>query len=167
MKKPEVEKRLLSPVEKDRMRAEMRDIELQLKSPDLVGLRGMSSVWAGNAAHSTTMSRRYQVLKQKLEQGSVEDLSRSAVNRRDKEIKLLEEVIRPKLVPQTFYHAKRQDSKDYDKTVRHLVTVEMSKETQGQIARLKNLLRARSMAESRTANVVEDPKNASIEYLRD
>ncbi len=166
MRKPQVENRLLTPIEKDRIRAEMREIELQLKSPDLVGMRGMSGVWAGAAAHSTTMSKRYQILKRNLEAGSVEDLSRSAESRREKEIKLLEEAIRPKLAPQAFYHAKRQDTKDYDKTVRHLVTVEMSKETQGQIARLKNLLRARSMANSRTAGAPEDPKNASIEYLR-
>lgn len=171
MKAPKVEKRLLSPVEKGRIAAEIRDIEMQLRSPDLVGLRGMGGVWAANpafsAAHSDTMTRRVQILKRRLEEGSVENLGKQAVLRREKEIKELEEQVKTRLVPRGFYHAKRQDSKDYDKTVRHLVDVEMTKETQGMISRLKNLLRARSAQESRTGGAQEDPKNASIEYLRD
>jgi hypothetical protein len=107
------------------------------------------------------------MLKKRLEEGTIEDLSKKAGLEREKQIREDEEWIKKNMAPRSFYHAKRQDCKDYDKTVRHVMDVEMGKEFQMRASRLKNLLRARSAANSRMAGTVEDPANSSIEYLRE
>lgn len=168
MRRPtQAPKRLLTPTEKQKIRAEIRECEMQLNSPDLIAL----GRWAPNpgfsAAHSGYVNPRLAMLKRRLEEGSVEDLSKSSVNKREKRIKELEERIKKRMVPHSFFHAKRQDSKDYNKTVDHLANIEMGSENQKEVAELKNLLRARSAAGSRMGNTTENPANASIEYLRE
>jgi hypothetical protein len=165
-----VQKRLLTPTERRQIQAEIRECEMQLHSPDLIDLAGDRGVWAANpsvsAAHSRVASRRLAVLKHRLEEGSVENLSKKAVEMREKEIKVLEERVGSRLAPRSFYFAKKHESGDYSKTVKHLVEVENSAEHKAEVARLKNLLRARSAAGSRTAGATEDPNCGSIEYLR-
>lgn len=163
-------RRLLSPTEKDAIKAEIREREMQLHSPDLVDMRGTQGVWAPNpkesAAHSGIASQQLAKLKRTLEEGTVSDFSKSSIRKRETEIKILEERISSRLAPRDVYFAKRSDTKDYNKTVDHLVKVELSPEHQAEVLKLQNLYKARSAGESNQANSRENPECGSIEHLR-
>lgn len=163
-------RRLLTPTEKDSIRREIADYEQQLRAPDIVGAGPRGVIYAPNpqfsSAHSATALRRVSILKRRLEQGSTEDLSRKATQKRDARIKALEALISGRMVPRKFYKGKRDDVNDYHRTVKHLANVEMGPENQRDVAELKNLYRARSESESRTAGARENPTSGSIEHLR-
>ena len=170
MKRPMAPRRLLSPDEKNQMKSEIRELEAQLHSPDLIDMKGGRGVWASNpkesAAHSGVASARLSVIKRRLEEGSVEDFSKAAINKRESEIKILEEYASKTMTPKGFYHAKRADNKDYNKTLDHLVKVELSPDHQAKMMRLQNLYRSRSAAGARLNNSSESPECGSLEHLR-
>ncbi len=161
-----IPRRLLTPTETGILKNEIKELETQLFNPEMVGL----GVWGPNQnihqGHRGKTQSRLNYLKKQLESGSVEKFSRSEIMRRDKRIKELEESLGKRMVPSEYHHAKRGDSKDYNKTVDHLVKVEMGADFQRDAQELKNLLRAREQHGARLAGSVQNPNSASLEYLR-
>lgn len=157
-------KRLLGPREKAALQREIRECEIQMTTPDMVGV----GQWMPGAPHArtTTAAQRLAFLKRQLEAGSVEDLSRYKVQQREKRIKELEERCKSRMAPRGHYFAKQEDSTDFNKTVEHLEKVELSPQHSAEVLELKNLLRARSAAESRLGGSKEKPDCASTTYLR-
>lgn len=158
MKRPV--RRILTPALRKHIENEIRDKEIQLHYPTLQAGSGGRIGWTPmqvdqqNAGATAQDVRR---LKQILEQGSAHDLTKAEVRERDKEIARLEGRVRKKLVPHEHYHLKSEDSKDYNKVVRALVTQADDKELGSDIERLKNLKRERDP---------ENPDAGNIEYLR-
>ena len=163
-------RRLLTPGEVDALKAEIREAKMTLNSPDLVDMQGSRAIWAPNqqesASHQGNASHRLAHLTRVLEQGTVHDFTKSAKNKIEKGIKEMEELVSKNLAPREYFYAKREDNKDYHKTVNHLVEKESSPEHQANVQKLKNLYLAREQAGSQQAGSVQNPNSGSIEHLR-
>lgn len=159
-------RRVLTSSERGFIKREIRELETQLGTPEMVGL----GVWAPNPMvpqqHRDKTARRLAELKRHLEQGSVQEMSRSAKQKRDRRIKELEERVRKRLIPSKFFHAKREDSKDYHKAVDHEVALAKDPQHQQEVSELKNLLRERAQEGARFNGSQEDPNAGNIEHLR-
>ncbi len=157
-------KRLLTPTEKKALQRDIRELEIQLKTPDMVGI----GQWIPGqpVVRSPETQKRLSLLRARLEEGSIEKMDRYTVQRWDKRIRELEERCAKRMVPRKFYFAKQDDTTDFNKTVAELERVEMSPQHQAEMAELKNLLRARSAAGARMAGSVEKADCASTTHLR-
>lgn len=169
MKRPMPFRRISSPGERDMVKAELREAEMQLHSPDLIDVHGSAGEWAANdkvsAAHSGVATKRAALLKKQLDQ-EMESID-AMKKQNDDRIRDLEERVSAKRVPREQYYMARQDSKDYNKIVDHLVNVELGDpQHQRDTQELQNRLRARSALNSKRAGSREDPNCASLEHLR-
>lgn len=160
-------RRFLAPAERQRIQREIQDLEQGAKSPTyMIGDSGQARWAEGPVVGGADAMRRAARLKKILEDGTPADLSRKAKSLRDKRIRELEERVKKRMVPSKFFYQKREDSKDYNKTVDHLVKLEQNPQHQTEVTELKNLLRERSIDGSRLHGSSENPACSSIEYLR-
>lgn len=169
MRRP-AQKRLLTGTELEMLDAEIKEREMTLHSPDLVDMQGNRGVWAPNpkesAAHSGYASQQLSRLKRIREEGTEHDFSRKATKAREDKIRILEEKLKGQMVPRDFYYLKKEDNKDYNKTVDHLVKTELSQDYQREAQELKNLYQAREAAGAQLAGSKRNPDAGSIEHLR-
>lgn len=148
-------KSILSYNERQNMKRELADLEVQLKNGELSA--GGWSMGLPRMENEADMRRKYRDLKRRLEEGSPEDLTSKRKRYLDQRIKELEQDLKRTITPHKFYHQKRADSKDYDKTVKHLINVENDPARVQKVLELKSLRRERDP---------DDPDAGNIEYLR-
>ena len=150
--------RVLTATERDNLRAQLGDGPLGIAPADV----GYGNVWY-QAPHAQPLNpvevaAKRAGIKAFLEAGTPQDEKRSYKMRRDKRIRDLEEALRKDVIPTSFYHLKRDTTKDYEKVVTTLVDQMRSPERRRKEDELKNLLREREP---------ENPNSGKLTYLRD
>lgn len=111
-----------------------------------------------NPLNPVELESKKRRIRAELEAGSPHDESPAYKRKRDRRIRELEESLKKDVIPHNFYHLKRQDSKDYHKVVKEIVSQTSNQNRLAMEDELKNLRREREN---------DDPDAGKLTYLRE
>lgn len=154
-------RRILPWAEREGLKARLNDpAKSPLPADSVQGgfIHAPQMAWQDPGFANPETNPEYRRLKKALEEGSPDDRSKKHMRAIDKEIKELEDVVRPTMAPRDFFKMKREDTKDYHKVVEHQVATNADPELNAKKQRLQSLLRERDP---------ENPRAGSLEYLRE
>jgi hypothetical protein len=152
-------RRILTPSERQMLKAKVGELTAQMDTPTVImGPNG--PVWVpdhSNLERPHQVQAELQKTKRVLEEGTPQDMTRREVVAREKDIRILEERVKKRMVPEKQFKMASDDSSDYRKVVDELVRQGQDPVLSADIQALKNLRRERDP---------DNPSAGGIEDLR-